>query len=175
MTKHVCFFALDPNNVIFQVNLKPGKRVSVVFRLAFSIYTGLLQYLQIAAFPANKMSTNVVPVQKTKRKRNPDFTAGEIDTLVDLFIQHNVTLTAKHGKITQSDKNSVYAEIRICVNAIGGHDRTLNAIKDKWIGVRKDVKDKAAEHLRYLRSRRCKTGGGEALPDDGETDEESAT
>ena len=109
------------------------------------------------------MALNIKP----KRQRKPDWTKEETDVLIQLFIQHNDELTGKFStQLTNADKAKIYKSIMENVNAIGGNDRTVESVKNKWQLLKADVKNKAAKILAKQRKTVRITGVGEA-PEDG--------
>ena len=113
------------------------------------------------------MALNIKP----KRQRKPDWTKEETDVLIQLFIQHNDELTGKFSsQLTNADKAKIYKSIMENVNAIGGNDRTVESVKNKWQLLKADVKNKAAKILAKQRKTVRITGGGEA-PEDGRLEE----
>ena len=113
------------------------------------------------------MALNIKP----KRQRKPDWTKEETDVLIQLFIQHNDELTGKFSsQLTNADKAKIYKSIMENVNAIGGNDRTVESVKNKWQLLKADVKNKAAKILAKQRKTVRITGGGEA-PEDARLEE----
>ena len=97
-----------------------------------------------------------------KRTRKADYTEAELEVLIDAFIKKNDVISSKFSDdITLKKKREAYAEIARCVNAIGGNERSVENIKEKWQSMKSLVKKKAASFYSQQSKSRNKTGGGE--------------
>lgn len=101
---------------------------------------------------------------QSKRTRKRDFTKEEIDIIINCFTEKNEILTARHSnEITEKKKREIYSELLNSVNSVGGQERSLEAIKDKWQSIKSSVKKKTATFFNKQRQERSRTGGGEAI------------
>lgn len=107
---------------------------------------------------------------KIKRQRKPDFSASELNYIVNLFVEHNELLTSRHSNdVTNKKKKEIFDTIVASVNAVGGNSRTFDSIKEKWQNMKSSVKKKASEFHRKQRQSKKRTGGGEGEVDAMET------
>ena len=81
-----------------------------------------------------------------RRKRSRDFTDEEIQVLVEGFVSKHDLLSAKYSSVTTSKaKKEAYEAIVRQVNAVGGNNRSIEAIKCRWQVLKKIVKAKYAK------------------------------
>jgi hypothetical protein len=93
-----------------------------------------------------------------KKTRARNFTADEIDILVDEVTKHTVVLFAKQSDtVTNSLKTKRWAKIASLLNAVNGKgDRTGNNVRKKWYDLSNETKRKEVNK----RKDQKKTGGG---------------
>ena len=112
-------------NSIYSVQLKTGKSHllidSLCHLLAFTIRKGV-----IYSFLIQKMTA--------KRYRKRDFSQEELNELVTQFVENNHELTQKHSNdVTNKRKQEILRDIATSVNAIGGQERSIEALKEKLL------------------------------------------
>lgn len=96
-----------------------------------------------------------------KRKRAVDFTEFEIQVLTDSFVKNHPLLFGKHSNdISQRKKADKLNEILGAINAVGGNNRTLQAVLNKWSDLKKNTKAKVAAFYAKQRKSLKRTGGG---------------
>lgn len=96
-----------------------------------------------------------------KRMRAKDFSMIECTILIDKFTEAHDILSCKHtNEVTERRKQLLIEDIQTAVNASGGNNRSINAIKEKWQNERRRVKRKVADFLYSQKQSRVKTGGG---------------
>nr|XP_022332179.1 nuclear apoptosis-inducing factor 1-like isoform X1 [Crassostrea virginica] len=93
--------------------------------------------------------------QKKERKRN--FTAREVEILVEEVEKNKAVLFAPHKDVnTNNKKNQCWNEIRCLINSIGIQERTSAEIVKKWRDISSQAKKKEAQ----FRREQVKTGDG---------------
>lgn len=100
------------------------------------------------------------------KRRLPEFASEETKVLIESYIKNIEILTSKHNnEVTQQRKNALFQEILSKVNAVGGVNRSLQNVKDKWQNICRKVRSKVAKERREQEKERLKTGGGTASRD----------
>ena len=100
------------------------------------------------------------------RTHAPDFSKEEISVIIAFYKKHSEFLSSKFtSAVTLRKKKTLYDELTSSVNGTSSASRSVNAIKDKWQNMQRQVRRKVAEFLKQQRSERGKTGGGVPLVD----------
>ena len=76
--------------------------------------------------------------------------------------------------VTNKAKKEIYEEITAKVNAVGTERRTVEAIKDKWQALKRNIKAKYAAKKAKARVEGMRTGGGPGVEDEEPEDEMEA-
>nr|XP_022319969.1 nuclear apoptosis-inducing factor 1-like isoform X2 [Crassostrea virginica] len=95
--------------------------------------------------------------ERPKKERKMNFTAREVEILVEEVEKNKTVLFAPHKDVnTNNKKNQCWNEIRCLINSIGIQERTSAEIVKKWRDISSQAKKKEAQ----FRREQVKTGGG---------------
>ena len=86
---------------------------------------------------------------KPRRIRRDTFSQAEVEELLKGYSEYQNVILKRHCSGDMKEKKAAaYAQVLSRVNKVGGKDRSLNNIKDKWSNIRGVVKKKAASILK---------------------------
>ena len=101
-------------------------------------------------------AVEVPPVNKNAcRKRKPNFSVQEIAMITQKFEENQAVLKSKFTNTT-TNKQSVWEEMTIAVNAVGTAHRSVAEVKEKWTNLQRTAKHELSKFHKEQR----KTGGG---------------
>ena len=101
-------------------------------------------------------AVEVPPVNKNAcRKQKPNFSVQEIAMITQKFEENQAVLKSKFTNTT-TNKQSVWEEMTIVVNAVGTAHRSVAEVKEKWTNLQRTAK----HELSKFRKEQRKTGGG---------------
>ena len=110
-----------------------------------------------------------------KRRRSADYSDIETKVLIENYVQNYDVLSSKFTTtVTNKAKKEIYEEITAKVNAVGTERRTVEAIKDKWQALKRNIKAKYAAKKAKARVEGMRTGGGPGVEDEEPEDEMEA-
>lgn len=99
----------------------------------------------------------------TLSKRQPNFTTGEVEALLQMVEGKSRVLFGKFsGVMSVVSKQAAWDEVARDVSAVSGVKRSAAEVKKKWM----QLKSKAKEHVVAVKKDRVKTGGGERTATD---------
>ena len=94
-------------------------------------------------------SSNVFQPKRAKVIRNSNWSEREKDVIIEQCTKNaNIIHGAISSNLTMFHKNKIWQEITDNVNAVGGANRTLNQVKNKWKNLRSRSIDKVRGYNR---------------------------
>nr|XP_033788217.1 nuclear receptor corepressor 2-like isoform X2 [Geotrypetes seraphini]XP_033788218.1 nuclear receptor corepressor 2-like isoform X2 [Geotrypetes seraphini]XP_033788219.1 nuclear receptor corepressor 2-like isoform X2 [Geotrypetes seraphini] len=121
------------------IKSEPGSEESETGRSSCS--GDMAEYMQQAYTEEGEVSSQSASV-KTKRTRAPKFSDEELEILVHR-VGSEFSRLSKKSRLSNGQKNQLWAQIAADVSALGVKKRTVKQVKHRWQDIRSVVKEKA--------------------------------